>query len=112
MKRMQSPTPNRKGVREVHDVPDRKVANLVAKGWTEVLPGASDKPKESAGTGQPMEPTKGPLTESLNERPVFDMGGSWMKVRSQIKEALGLEKVPKNKDEARVLLEDAGYEVR
>jgi hypothetical protein len=36
MIRMKSPTPNRRGKYEVHDVPSRRVAALKAQGWIEV----------------------------------------------------------------------------
>ena len=45
MKRMQSPTPNRKGVYEIHDVPDRKVDGLKARGWKEVKAQRVVRPK-------------------------------------------------------------------
>ena len=47
MKRMQSPTPNRKGEYEIHDVPSRKVEGLKARGWVEVEP----EPKKAKSTG-------------------------------------------------------------
>lgn len=110
MKRLRSPEPNRKGIHEEHDVPERKVANLMARGWTEV---ATQRPQKAAEAPQkPSEPdTAGPLTESLQRRPVFDLSGSWFKTRKQVRDALGLDSAPGSKDEARVLLEDAGYEV-
>jgi hypothetical protein len=122
MRKFQSPTPNRKGVHEVHVVPERKVPNLIARGWTEVTAGsyatvaeadaymAAHKPAQSASEGVRNE-TAGPLTESLQRRSVFDLSGNWMQKRAEVRDTLGLDSVPKNKDEARVLLEGAGYEV-
>jgi len=111
MKRLQDPKPNRKGNHEEHLIPDRRVAGLMMKGWTEVFPDADDKLKESAGTGEHMEAKKGPLTESLSKRKRFDLSGPWTAKRAQVRDELEMERVPRNKDEARTLLEDAGYEV-
>jgi hypothetical protein len=36
MIRMKSPTPNRKGKYEIHDVPSRRIAALKAQGWIEI----------------------------------------------------------------------------
>lgn len=36
MKRMRSPTPNRHGVYEVHDVLDRHQAKRLAQGWVDI----------------------------------------------------------------------------
>jgi hypothetical protein len=49
---MQSPTPNRKGVYEIHDVPDRKVEGLKARGWREVEP----EPAKAKATGYKTGP--------------------------------------------------------
>lgn len=95
MRRMQSPTPNRKGEYEIHDVPSRKVAGLLARGWTDIdasLPEADN-----------TEKTAGPLTESLSPRPQLDLSGKWLSKRTEIRDLLGLESPPKSKDEARVL---------
>lgn len=110
MRRFQSPTPNRKGEYEIHNVPERKVALMQARGWAEVVAERTQAP------AQPDQPdthgeASGPLTESLQRRSVFDLSGNWMQKRAQVRDTLGLDSVPKNKDEARVLLEDAGYEV-
>ena len=48
MKRMRSPAPNRRGEYEVHDVPNRRVESLRAKGWQEVGEASTD------GTGAPI----------------------------------------------------------
>jgi hypothetical protein len=110
MRKFQSPTPNRKGVHEIHIVPERKVPNLIARGWTEVAAQAPQKPAQAASEGARRE-TVGPLTEGLHRRSVFDLSGNWMQKRAEVRDTLGLDSVPKNKDEARVLLEGAGYEV-
>lgn len=46
MIKMKSPTPNRKGVYEIHDVPGRRLEALKALGWTEVKP-EREKPKKA-----------------------------------------------------------------
>lgn len=119
MKRMQSPKPNRKGVYEIHSVPSRKADQLAARGWTDIdaagaLPDA-DQTEKTAEATKPREEQKqaqrGPLTESLRERPQFDLSGHWLKTRAQVRDELGMSRVPTSKDEARAMLEDAGYEV-
>jgi len=46
MQKLKSPTPNRKGEYEIHDVPSRRVEALKALGWTEVKP-EKEKPKKT-----------------------------------------------------------------
>jgi len=51
-----------------------------------------------------------------NEQPaqkpsVFDMSGHWLSVRARIRDAVGAETMPTNKDEGREWLQNAGYEV-
>jgi len=91
MKRLRSPNPNRKGEYEVHVVPSRRAGVLQSRGWVDI--------------------DEKPLTESLSARPQFDISGKWMSVRSRVRDELGITRLPQSKDEARVLLEDAGYEV-
>jgi len=110
MRKFQSPTPNRKGEYEIHNVPERKVALMQARGWTEIVAERTQAPAQSAQQDKQGDDTR-PLTESLQRRSVFDLSGNWMQKRAQVRDTLGLDSVPKNKDEARVLLEDAGYEV-
>ncbi len=92
MKRMQSPVLNRKGEYEIHDVPDRKVEGLRAKGWREVL---RENEESGVASGEFQ------LTNRV-----------WFSVRSEIRELLGLETYPSTKAEARELLENAGYTVK
>jgi len=110
MRKFQSPTPNRKGEYEVHNVPQRKVALMQARGWTEIVAERTQAPAQPAQQDKQGDDTR-PLTESLQHRSVFDLSGNWMQKRAQVRDTLGLDSVPRNKDEARVLLEDAGYEV-
>ncbi len=85
MIKMQSPTPNRKGVYEIHDVPTRKIEGLKVRGWT------------------PVE---------TSEEQAFDLNTApWFEVRQKVKEELGLETSPKSKQQAYDLLEQAGYKV-
>jgi len=95
MRRMMSPKPNRKGEYEVHSVSSRMAARMSRQGWTEVPEGVEDKP----------------LTESLSNRRQFNLSGPWLKVRSEVRRELGINRLPESKSEARYLLEDAGYEV-
>lgn len=43
---------------------------------------------------------------------VFDLSGNWMQARAQVRDALGMEKVPGNKAEAAEALRAAGYQVK
>lgn len=114
MKRLQSPTPNRKGVYEVHDVPSRKVALLTARGWKDV--DAAEQGHEAAPDAT-RQPDDGARSMTATEAPqahtsgAFDLSGAWMKTRAQVRDTLGMDRVPKNKAEAREMLEAAGYEV-
>lgn len=114
MKRMQSPKPNRKGVYEIHEVPSRKAIALAARGWTEVADADTPVSRSHRGAQAPYEQKqaqRGPLTESLRESPQFDLSGKWLATRSRVRDELNLSRLPTSKDEARVMLEDAGYEV-
>lgn len=107
MKRMLSPKPNRKGEYEVHSVPSRMAARMAGQGWTEVPDGIEDCPQ-----GSPQgSPESNPLTESLSRRKRFVLSGAWFSVRHQVRRELDMDRMPESKDEARYLLEDAGYEV-
>jgi len=48
MIKMQSPTPNRNGVYEIHDVPSRRVDAMRAQGWIEVKPAKKPDPEPEA----------------------------------------------------------------
>jgi len=82
MIKMQSPKANRKGIYEVHDVPDRKIELYKSWGW------------------------------KVYEDKSFDINREWFKVRQEVKDLLDLDKYPKSKKHACELLEDAGYKIK
>lgn len=45
------------------------------------------------------------------QAPTFDMSGAWLSTRTRARDAVGAERVPSNKDEARDWLRQAGYTV-
>jgi hypothetical protein len=63
MIRMKSPTPNRRGKYEVHDVPSRRVAALKAQGWIEVRneDALSDEPEDEQKNVSPVEDIDAPV---------------------------------------------------
>ncbi len=82
MIQMKAPESNRHGVYEIHDVPGRKIEGLKAKGWLPV------------------------------EDKTFDLSaGQWFRMRTVIQDKLGLDSAPRTKEQARQLLEEAGYKV-
>ena len=89
MIKMQSPEPNRKGVYEIHDVPDRKIQGLKERGWQEVEPQRSESAE---------------IVDFSSEQ--------WFTLRKKIKDLLELDKPPKSKQEGKALLEQAGYTVK
>jgi len=104
MRKFQSPTPNRKGEYEIHNVPERKVARLVDQGWVEVCGNRLERVGEH-----------GPEIEAVGMPRAFsepvDLSGNWMKARAKTRDLLGLDRLPGSKLEAAALLRDAGYEV-
>jgi len=58
MKWMKSPELNRKGEYEIHDVPDRKVEGLKAKGWQEIKSEPEKVPVGPASSGKAKSYTK------------------------------------------------------
>jgi len=101
---MQAPMPNRRGVREVHYVPNRRVAALEAQGWARVaLPYMPADAEASEGDGfVPGSAHKEGLAVDLSGR-----GASWKAPARQI---LG-EDMPASKSEAVAMLGELGYEV-
>jgi len=103
MIRMQAPIPNRRGLYEIHDVPTRKIEQYKSRGW-KVAEEAPTPPE------QPADPMSVEGEVKINE---FDLGNApWPGVKSQIKELLGLDRMPRTKKEARSFLEQGGYVVR
>jgi len=90
MRYMQAPAANRRGEREVHYVPDRAVPRLMARGWTEMKRGVGASPTQA---------------------PTFDLSGAWLSARKRVRDAVGAERFPSGKAEAREWLHQAGYEV-
>jgi len=62
MKWMQSPTPNRNGEYDIHDVPDRKVEGLREQGWKEVEPKPKKEPTGPSPSGKTKSYTKSKKT--------------------------------------------------
>jgi hypothetical protein len=91
MRHMQAPKPNRRGEYEVHYVAERVVPRLRAQGWTDV---------------------SGHTAPAQSGSAAFDMTGPWLSVRKRVRDAVGAERLPSGKAEARQWLHDAGYEVR
>jgi len=80
MQRLRSPTPNRKGEYEVHQVPSRKAAALKARGW-EPVGGQSEAEQPSAPVDIKPEPQDNAQerTDAL-ELHAEHKGGPWYRI--------------------------------
>jgi len=79
MKRMRSPTPNRHGVYEVHDVIDRHQARRLAQGWVDIAveqsaqaPEAEEAVEKSSASVSPVDrilarKSRKPASEALSD---------------------------------------------